>query len=288
MKDTASFVGAVTNAVSSFGDKYSRTARLTPALLMLLPALVAAVALYHEALGALGIIVTLVAGCGLPFMLADFARSRGVAREQDLWERWGGAPSTQLLRHANSKYDTVTKARYHGFLAEKIGTKFPTAAAEKQNPAKADGVYASGSAWLRSATRDPKTFSLLLNDNITYGFRRNAYGVRGFGVAVSALTIAWVCLRHGFAPVIARVRNLSDVESLFSAGEWTTLLVAVVMLLAWWLLFSEASVRGAGFSYADKLISSCETLMKPQKKASTRDSKKSTAPTRTTRGKATR
>ncbi|MBO7820337.1 hypothetical protein [Burkholderia pseudomallei] len=287
MSDPTSMVGALTSMVSAFGDRYDRNARLKPALLMLLPALVAIVALYHDALGALGTIVTLVGGCGLPFLLADFSRSRGVAREPEMWKSWGGAPSTQLLRHADSTVDTVSKARYHGFLAGKINTKFPTPASEKQNPEDADTVYASATKWLRDATRDEKKFRLLLNDNITYGFRRNAYGLRGFGIAVSALTLVWVCLRHGLSPFIARVRDAKEIETLFSAGEWTSLLFALVMLVVWIALFSKASVRAAAFSYADKLMLACETLMQAEKKSATRDSKKPSSSTRSTRARPT-
>ncbi|ABE32713.1 hypothetical protein DR64_2390 [Paraburkholderia xenovorans LB400] len=278
MTESTSLVGALTSMVSAFGDRYDRNARLKPALLMLLPALVAIVALYHDALGTLGTIVTLASGCGLPFLLADFARSLGVAREPELWKSWGGAPSTQLLRHADSTVDAVSKARYHSFLAEKISTKFPTPAAEKQNSEKADAVYASATKWLRGATRDEKKFRLLLNDNITYGFRRNAYGLRGFGIAVSALTFLWVCLRHGFAPFVARVREAKEIETLFSAGEWMSLLFALIMLVTWIAFFSKASVRAAAFSYADKLILACETLMKPDKKSTSREGKKTPSP----------
>ncbi|WP_155625640.1 hypothetical protein [Burkholderia pseudomultivorans] len=287
MSDSTSMVGALTSMVSAFGDRYDRNARLKPALLMLLPALVAVIALYHDALGMLGSIVTLAGGCGLPFLLADFARSRGVAREQELWKSWGGAPSTQLLRHADSTVDPVSKARYHGFLAEKTSTKFPTPAAEKQNPEKADAVYASATKWLRGATRDEKKFRLLLNDNITYGFRRNAYGLRGFGIAVSALTLVWVCLRHGLSPFITRFRDAKEIESLFSAGEWTSLLFALVMLVAWITVFSKTSVRAAAFSYAEKLMLACETLMEPEKQSAIRDSKKTSSSTRPTRAKPT-
>lgn len=49
MKNSAAFVEVLTNMVSAFGDKYDRNARLKPALLMLLPALVAIVMLYHDA-----------------------------------------------------------------------------------------------------------------------------------------------------------------------------------------------------------------------------------------------
>lgn len=287
MNNSAGFVEILTNMVNAFGDKYDRNARLKPALLMLLPALVAIVALYHDALGMLGTIITLVGGCGLPFLLADFARSRGVAREQKLWESWGGVPSTQLLRHADSTLDSVSKARYHNFLAAKINTKFPTPAAEKQNPGKADAVYASATKWLRGATRDEKKFQLLINDNITYGFRRNAYGLRSFGIAVSALTIVWVCLRRGFSPFIAHVRDAKEIEALFSAGEWTSLVFALVMLVAWLALFSKVSVRAAAFSYADKLILACETLMKPDSKSTSRDRTKSATVPRAGRTKST-
>ncbi|MEO8274487.1 MAG: hypothetical protein ABI620_10510, partial [Chloroflexota bacterium] len=76
------------------------------------------------------------------------SREMGRRLEPNLFEAWGGKPSTQLLRHRNSTIDSVTKKRYHTFLATKINTAFPDEAQEKANPIAADEVYQSAIRWL--------------------------------------------------------------------------------------------------------------------------------------------
>ena len=54
----------------------------------------------------------------------------------------------------------------------------PTVAAEANNPAGSDSVYMSATKWLLSQTRDTKVYSLLFQQNINYGYRRNMLGLR--------------------------------------------------------------------------------------------------------------
>lgn len=267
MSDVKGFPGALVEAVSKFSDRYERTARLYPALLVLAPVVAAVISLYGQGLGILGTVVTALVTCGGLVLLADFARNRGKEREKPLWDKWGGVPSTQLLRHSNTALDTVSKERYHAFLSQKIGKPFPSPSEELNDHASADAVYASATNWLRHATRDEKTYRLLLNDNISYGFRRNGFAMRRLGISVCVAVVAWVLLRHGISPLQAHLRAAHDAENLFSAGEWTSITVASLLLSAWIGFFNEAAVRSAAFSYADKLILSCETLLAAEGKA---------------------
>jgi len=257
--------------LTQFGDRYDRNARLAPALLVLLPAVVAIIALYGKSLGILGTVVTTIGVCGGLAMLADFARSRGKAGEQALWKKWGGAPSTQVLRYTDDTFDDVSTARYHSLLQAKVGKPFPISRdAEANDPAGTDVLYTSAGNWLREHTRDDKKFAILKTDNIAYGFRRNGYALRWIGVAVALLCIAWVLCRHGVASLTHRFQDVGDIEKLFTGGEWVSLAVALIMLLAWLGFFTEGVVRAAAFSYAQKLIVACEVLSAPgaAKKAS--------------------
>lgn len=278
MSETKGMTAAIADALSKFGDRYDRNARLAPALLVLLPAVVAIIALYGKSLGVLGTIVTTIGVCGGWSLLADFARSRGKSREKAMWAKWGGPPSNQMLRHSDTTFDEVSKARYHTMLAKKIGKKFPTAAEEANNPAAADGVYASAGNWLREATRDEKKYRLLLNDNIAYGFRRNGHALRRLGILVCVCVISWTLLRHGLSPLSDRLHKTTDAEALFSGGEWISLGIAVIMLFAWIGFFTEETVRSAAFSYAHKLVVACESLFSAQTaKASTKEKAGSTS-----------
>src|SRR5260370_11079885 len=174
--------------VAKVTDPYDRQARLYPALLCLLPLLALIALLYAPNVSALTGVVTLAVSCGGLFVMTNICREMGKRLEGKLFREWGGKPSMQLLRHRDGAIDSVTKRRYHIFLAAKLNTVFPDAEQEKIDPAKADEAYQSGARWLLDHTRPEagKQFDLLFRDNITYGFRRNALGVRPLAIVVAA------------------------------------------------------------------------------------------------------
>lgn len=241
-------------------DPYERQARLSPALLCLAPLMVMVISLYSRQLWSLAGLAGLVGTVGILYLLADVARSLGKTHEARLWKNWGGSPSTQVLRYRNDVFDKVTKRRYHDFLAKKIKADFPTEADEKADPTEADAAYAAGCNWLREMTRDTKKFALLFGANINYGYRRNGYGVRWLGLAICAAVVAWVFLRHGLEALEQRVAAAPNFDSILNAGEAATLLIALFMATIWLFYFSEARVREAAFSYAQRLVVACEIL----------------------------
>ena len=48
-------------------------------------------------------------------------------------------------------------------------------------------TYDSAARWLRKATRDRRQFNLVFTENVSYGFRRNLFGVRWIGGLVALL-----------------------------------------------------------------------------------------------------
>lgn len=256
-----------------FPDRYDRYARLYPPLLVCLPFIIMVVALYGRSLGVLGSTFTTIAiSFGGLYLLSDMARSRGKLAEKRLWVKWGGAPSTEVMRHADGAVDAHTKARCHRYLSAQSGVTLPNADAEAADRITADVAYASAGRWLVANTSDAKKFPLLKNDNITYGFRRNAHALRSFGLAVALLTIVWTCLHEGRGSLSARV-SAGAIENWFSAGEWVAGGTALTMLAVWFFFFTEDMVRAAGRSYAERLLLTCETMSKPTPKGSPRKSK---------------
>ncbi|WP_155628312.1 hypothetical protein [Burkholderia multivorans] len=251
-----------------FGDRYDRNARLYPALLACLPFIVTVVALYGNSLGVLGsTISSIVLSFGGLFLLSDVARNRGKLAEKKLWEKWGGPPSTEVMRHANTTIDPHTKARCHQFLSAQLGAPLPDAQTEAADPAAADLNYHSAGRWLVSHTADGKKFPLLKNDNITYGFRRNSYALRHLGMLVAIASLTWTCLHKGVANLTARLVT-GPVEDWFSTGEWLAAAVSVAMLCIWFWYFTEEMVQAAGRSYAEKLMLACETMAKSSRSRS--------------------
>ncbi|WP_432260838.1 hypothetical protein [Cupriavidus sp. TMH.W2] len=251
-------------SVTQFGDKYEREARLVPALLALLPALVLIVALYREKLGFWSTIGTAAVACGVLGLLAELARQRGKSKEKALWAKWGGAPSTQVLRHSDDTFDMISKEHYHGVCAKLVGKPFPAVQQERAAPDLADALYTAAGNKLREATRDKAKYELLFKDLISYGFRRNGYGLRTIGIVISLCALVWVAIRHGLTIWASRYQEAANIEALLSGEELATVGIALVMLLTWVFFFTEEIVKQSAFTYARSLILTCEKLNDPQ------------------------
>ena len=248
--------------VAKVTDPYDRQARLYPALLALLPLFTLVTLLYGTKATALTGAVTVAVSCGALYLTTNLCREMGKRVEEKLFRKWGGKPTTQLLRHRDTTIEAPTKARYHSFLAGKINVAFPDKDREASDPAAADQVYQSGVRWLLNYTRpeDSKKFDLLFRENVAYGFRRNALGVKPIGLILSIASLLWVLAtegvlfgaRHGFIDLTALSR-LPD-------SAIASLVVSAIMLVAWILFFTKASTRTAAFTYAETLLRACDLI----------------------------
>jgi hypothetical protein len=86
--------------------------------------------------------------------------------------------------------------------------QMPTAKQEEKNPGKADQVYDSCTAFLLEKTRDKKQFPLVFEENCNYGFRRNLWGMKPFGILTSLAGTGGVAVllvldyyHHGIAAI---------------------------------------------------------------------------------------
>jgi hypothetical protein len=243
-------------------DPYDRQARLYPALLCLLPLLALVALLYAPNVSALTGVVTHAVSCGGLFLMTNICREMGKRLEDRLFREWGGKPTTQLLRHRDGVIDSVTKRRYHAFLAAKINTAFSDAEQEKSDPARADEAYQSGARWLLDHTRPDcrKKFDLLFRDNVTYGFRRNALGARPLGIVIAIACLLWVLAKeHVFFGEAGKIVDWSVLGQL-SPPAIASLAVSGVMLLVWMFFFTKTSLRTCAFTFAETLLRTCDTL----------------------------
>jgi hypothetical protein len=185
------------------------------------------------------------------YIAAHISRERGKRLEQQLWKSWGGAPSRTMLRHRDPSFDPVTKARFHARLIELNAVPvMPTREEEERDPQAADIVYAAASQWLVTNTRnDTKTFSRVFEENIGYGFRRNLFGMKTWGLVAASVGIACAIVGLFFGR-IAGIEMLSSV------------LVAAYLLST----ITETSLRTQAESYARRLIEAIDAF--PSKAAS--------------------
>lgn len=242
-------------------DPYNRQARLYPALLALLPPLVAVLAWFPTLLTSNigGTLATLAGSCGLLYALSVFSRSCGKRTEARLLGDWGGWPTTQWLRHSDKHLPASTKRRYHQSLARAVPIAMPTPAQEQSSPGAADQTYQSAVEWLKEHARGSQ-FPLVLKENIEYGFRRNMRGIRPFAIAATALTLIGSLSGIAYLTVhsaLAWPAAIGDSVSATVVGATALLLAA---LFAWILFVKDGWVRQAGDQYARALLSTCESI----------------------------
>ena len=166
-------------------DEYARQARLMPALLIYLP-LGVAIGAWASIAGTSLIltgILTVGSTLGLASLLGQFGRDRGKRKEAELYERWGGKPSTILLRYGAKAFNPHTLGRYHRRLGDLLpDLRLPSEADETADLAKCDQVYEACGDYLLSQTRDTTRFRLLFQENMNFGFRRNLWAMKPTGV----------------------------------------------------------------------------------------------------------
>jgi hypothetical protein len=193
--------------------------------------------------------------CGVAVALAEFAQGKGKATEPLLIARWDGLPSVAMLRYRDDRLDRTTKARYKRLLEANIsGLRFPDPSVEENNPLEADDIYQSATPWLLSHTRDKRVFALLFQQNISYGFRRNMFGLRPFaiGIAIAAL----------LATVVATIHELLGSGHIESANL-VSAVIAVTALWFWIIIVTPDWVRITANGYAFELLAACDKLNSP-------------------------
>lgn len=257
-------------------DQYDRGARLYPAMIAMLPVLVAGAVLVPHFCGkdALSLLLSLVGACGLLVLVAHVARDAGKAKESRWFQAWGGRPSVAMLRHRDKRMLGLDKAHHHKFLAAHVpGLCLPSAEQEAADPAGADEAYGRAANWLLQQTRDKARFGLLFCRNLEYGFRRNLTALRNVALALDAVLICGVV-----ATLVLTDRGIIPERfALPASGAGLTLGVAVLHAALALAILRPAWVARASEDFSRQLLASCDTLgVAPAKPAV----KKAAAPTR--------
>jgi hypothetical protein len=229
-------------------DAYTVKARIAPALLLLLPLVVTVYAWLppDQDLAIFGVLTAFsIAALGA---LAWEIGQAGRLVQDGLFARWGGAPTTQLLRHSNGELAPADKSRYIDALQfHRRDLAFPTPQVELQNPAAADAVYDRAVAWLREQTRDPRRFPLVADESTTFGFHRNLYALRAVGIAACIVGV----IGSGMLLVLSHEVVTRPIVALVVSGLCAILITRIA---------SEGRVREAGFNYARVLLRALDGL----------------------------
>ncbi len=235
-------------------DRYSLRARPLPTLLVVAGPLMVASLLFpkvYERMSAtatsIGMSVSLCVV--LLFFISHVLRQRGRAVERRMVAKEGGLPTTCWLRHRDFNVDPVTKARYHSFLARSVpGLQVPSQSHEQQRPTMADDIYRSAVKWLVENRRDAAKYSLVLEENVQYGFRRNMLGGKWIAIVLCVLPLigayAWGAYK-GLPPD-------------FDTDHIAAIAIAALAVVGWTFFVTKEWVRDASHGYARALLATCE------------------------------
>jgi len=233
-------------------DDYTVKARVTPFFITLLPALFVihlwAPKTYEIKVGIGSAILSLA----ISLISAQVGRNSGKKKEANLWESWGGPPTTRFLRHLNNEFNSVQRTRCHNKLQTIIpDINIPSVEEEQNNPQLADAVYEVYVKYLIIKTRDTNKYPLVYKENVNYGFLRNLWGLKNFGISISVLSIILSCLYIG----------INWFETFYISSESIIILVlCIVTLLSWVFWVKPDKIRIAAEAYAERLLECCETI----------------------------
>lgn len=233
-------------------DGYSFRARLQPALITLLPTGLAAFAWLKPELGWISAAWSAFGTCGLSFLLAMWVREHGHRVQPKLWKEWGGAPTTQMLRHRGPANEHL-RQRWHLALAKLMGKPFPTAEEEAKSHSDADSLYEAATKVLIDQTRNKVAFARVYAELVNYGFCRNLFSLKPFGIIISLVCTA-AC---AWAAVLANKTGTSMQPSLVAG------ILCLALFGCWLVIIRSGLVRIQAFTYAEHLLRATEKMAAP-------------------------
>ena len=225
------------------GFKYITYARAFPIYITIIPIVLVLVPILPEGfdwkLGGASAIVLLP----LSYLCKQIGGDAGKQRENALWKKWGGPPTTRFLRHSNNEFNSITRDRIHDKLRD-LGLYVPSDEEQEQNPEKTDNSFESCVFELRRRTRDSDRFPRVFQELRDYGFRRNIFALKPYGLTLTVLSFL-VCLIIAYHDWDTGKQSGSAIVPCF---------INFGLILVWLLKFTEKSVKLTADRYARFLL----------------------------------
>lgn len=233
-------------------NEYSIKARIYPIVFLLIPFVILGITYSIEYKNYVTTFSTFIISGLLAYFFSNIGRDAGKRKEVKLWEIWGGMPMSQLLNFNNNIVDRLTKENYHNQLQRLAPINeivdFKTIDENKKNE-----IYSYWTKFLISQTRDTKSFRLLFYENISYGFRRNLWGLKPIGIIILLTCIALNVLIQEI-----KYRGLTFLE--FTIEFYISQSLLIMLLIIWIFIIVPNWVKVPAFSYASRLLEATNNL----------------------------
>ena len=172
-----------------FFDQYEIRARIAPTIVVLSPLILAFLLIVLSvsdswiiSLSSLAV-VALITTYALSFLVGYLGRRIQPA----LWDKWGGAPTTSMLRWRDETFSDGAKRRMRERAARVSSTTLPSREEEEQNPGKADQQLLQAFTTVKAVVRQEDPEGVWSKHNSEYGFNRNLLGSREVWLISSVL-----------------------------------------------------------------------------------------------------
>jgi hypothetical protein len=266
--------GAFSAVESLLGDRYTREARLAPAFLSVFPILLLLLISFNGLRDIVPAILSLLCVFGVVRWISHIARGIGDKREIKLFRKWGGKPTTTMLRVAmgHTKIEKIHLGEQVAHLlgeappaeiinklvTKRDGPKFPTDSDDEtaskihDRNKRADELnclYEPVVAWMRENSRDSV---LVVEEEISYGFQRNFFALKYFALACGIVSFIVEVRASHLAPQMSRP-FIAPIPTPIVAVILFALFAYVLCVL---LFVNNNSVMVQGFIYARALLDS--------------------------------
>jgi hypothetical protein len=241
--------------VEAYFDHYTINARLMPAFLTTLPIASSIFAWCAGCKVFAGAIFSLLVCFGAMSLLSLLMSYFGNNTQDRLILKWGGLPTTILLRHSDTTIDKYTKSRVHHWITNRIDDlHLPNREQEAADPIDADEKYQSATHYLREETRNKTEHPKVYRDNVAYGFARNLLAIRVFGLLISGLCMTFNAFyfyaTNSLVPITGNF-NISNVLGIVA------LLVSISSFLVFSFFVTDSLVKARAVRYAKSLFEAC-------------------------------
>lgn len=222
-------------------DTYEMRARVAPSVIVAFPILVT-LWFWFPATGSSWQILTGsgILSVALLYGFTFVVRWLGRAGEKSLWQSWGGAPSTRVLRWRDSTLNKDVKTRISEATFTSLGIHLLSETEEQASPHTADQRIESCFLRIKEVLRLRDKDGLWLKHNAEYGFARNLLGCRSLFLILGVIG-ALICGTFGE----------STGRGVFNSGTVINSVSCIVWIPFAWVLMPKIARDSAG-RYAEQ------------------------------------